>query len=86
VSATVWNGEEQPIDTIQDGDPLPEHCFTPFGEGPGGIEYSRLMRWLVPTLTEERAQVLVEQAEARDLRLSAQAVRDFVAEMAPKRV
>jgi len=82
VSVLVWNGEEQPVDTIQDGDDIPACCYAPFG----GIDSALLLRWLVPTLTEERAQKLADEAEARRLPRTASASRAFIAEMAPKRV
>lgn len=74
----TWSGEPQPIDTIQDGDEIPFNDH----EGGGGV---KLMKWLVPTLSDERAVELSRKA-AGWLPLSTGALRNFIAEHAPNRI
>lgn len=69
----------QPVDTLADGDPIPPGCDI---HTPDGV--MRLFMWLVPTLSEERALLLAEEAMREMLPTSAQAIRDFIAKHAPE--
>ncbi len=67
----------QPIDTIEPGDVMP---YPPRGES--GV---KLLRHLVPTLSEERARELTAIARNESVLVTCDALRGFIARHAPER-